>query len=160
MPLFNIVSNKNFSTKEKQDVSRTLTDLLIDNWKVLPDKIQTQISIVNDDEMARGGVSLSNESFSKLSRRTTIGKESYYTSLNINDGKETLITITIDTWTGFSFVDKTNLATKITQYLIDEHNFLGDNIVIYFRDIIPENWFQNGISGRNPEFLSKSRNVK
>lgn len=95
-----------------------------------------------------------------MSRRISVTTDDYYSSPNSNMDLEELVTISIDTWTGLSLGDKTSLVNQLTQYFATKYKISGDNIVIYIREITPENWFQNGISGRNPEFLNKSREVK
>ena len=57
MPLITIISNKKFSSIEKQEIIKVTTDSVIEKWNVLPDKIQVHISIVGDNEISRGGVS-------------------------------------------------------------------------------------------------------
>lgn len=160
MPLLTIISNKNFSSIEKQEIMKVATDFVIEEWNVLPDKIQVHISTVGDDEVSRGGVSPINSQFGILSRRISIKSDDYYASPSLISDVEKLVMISIDTWTGLSLVSKINLVNKLTQYFMTKHKISGDNTVIYIREIIPENWFQNSISGRNPDFLNKSREVK
>ena len=160
MPLLTIISNKKFSSIEKQEIIKVTTDSVIEKWNVLPDKIQVHISIVGDNEISRGGVAPANPKFGILSRRISVTTDDYYSSPNSNMDLEELVTISIDTWTGLSLGDKTSLVNQLTQYFATKYKISGDNIVIYIREITPENWFQNGISGRNPEFLNKSREVK
>ena len=45
MPLLTIISNKKFSSIEKQEIIKVTTDSVIEKWNVLPDKIQVHISI-------------------------------------------------------------------------------------------------------------------
>ena len=160
MPLLNIVSNKSFSSLEKQDIAKEITNLMIETWRVLPDKIQVQILSVSDDEMYRGGVAPTNRAFLCLSRKISLDSNEYYKIPVKNLNIEKLLVVSIDTWTGVSFVDKSSLVKKITEYFVEKYKILGDNVVIYIREIIPENWFQNGISGRHPNFLNKSRNLE
>lgn len=44
MPLLTIISNKKFSSIEKQEIIKVTTDSVIEKWNVLPDKIQVHIS--------------------------------------------------------------------------------------------------------------------
>lgn len=39
MPLLTIISNKKFSSIEKQEIIKVTTDSVIEKWNVLPDKI-------------------------------------------------------------------------------------------------------------------------
>lgn len=52
MPLLTIISNKKFSSIEKQEIIKVTTDSVIEKWNVLPDKIQVHISIVGDNEIS------------------------------------------------------------------------------------------------------------
>ena len=82
MPLLTIISNKKFSSIEKQEIIKVTTDSVIEKWNVLPDKIQVHISIVGDNEISRGGVSPANSKFGILSRRISVTTDDYYSSPN------------------------------------------------------------------------------
>lgn len=84
MPLLTIISNKKFSSIEKQEIIKVTTDSVIEKWNVLPDKIQVHISIVGDNEISRGGVSPANPKFGILSRRISVTTDDYYSSPNSN----------------------------------------------------------------------------
>ena len=135
MPLLTIISNKKFSSIEKQEIIKVTTDSVIEKWNVLPDKIQVHISIVGDNEISRGGVSPANSKFGILSRRISVTTDDYYSSPNSNMDLEELVTISIDTWTGLSLGDKTSLVNQLTQYFATKYKISGDNIVIYIREL-------------------------
>lgn len=146
-----IYNRKSLNLKQREMI--TITSLLSQGGT------EPQLK-VHINEISRGGVSPANSKFGILSRRISVTTDDYYSSPNSNMDLEELVTISIDTWTGLSLGDKTSLVNQLTQYFATKYKISGDNIVIYIREITPENWFQNGISGRNPEFLNKSREVK
>lgn len=156
MPLFTIDSTRSFSDDEKNELALFITKTTVSLFHVFPDKIQVVIHNLEKNDAFRGGYSPMDPDFNKKSRINSKDyKDSYYTDKFTNE--ENLITIVVDTFSGFSFLDKSSLMNTITTYIIKKYNVSGDNIVGFIHDISPENWFQNGTSGRDPEFLTKSR---
>lgn len=156
MPLFTIDSTRRFSDNEKDEMASFITKATVSQLHVFPDKIQVLIHNVGKNDSYRGGYSPISPEFNIKSRINSQDfQESYYTDKFNHD--EDLITIVVDSFSGFSFLDKSLLMKTITAYMVKNYNISGDNVVGFIHDISPENWFQNGTSGRDPEFLTKSR---
>lgn len=147
MPLYNITTSFKFNKIEKCELMKQCTKFMTE-LNIAKDKIQIIINESDRINLSRAGVSLESSAFSLESRIEN--------KKNISK-KENLIIIEIDIWKNFSKDQKLSVGKKLTNYIKETFNFLGENILIIYRDIDPLNWIQNGVAGDNSQFLSESR---
>lgn len=81
-------------------------------------------------------------------------QESYHTPANTVDG---MAIITIDIWNTFDQETKDIWVKQLTQTTSKFTHAPLDKVLIVIREMIPGNWGQSGVTGADPDFLSKSR---
>ncbi|WP_129045673.1 hypothetical protein [Companilactobacillus metriopterae] len=154
MPFLKLYSTADLSEEDRCQTCKKMTEIIVNNLEVYPDKIQTHVQD-NVKTMSRSGISTNEEKFSVDSRLRNIDfTNSYFNKVNT---KEELFILEIEIWIGNSISSKKRVSINLTNYFKEKFEISGDNILILFHDMNPEDWFQNGISGSEKDFLNKSR---
>lgn len=157
MPYFKIYTSFPLSVQEKVALLKQVTETAVTIFKVFPDKVQASIIPLTDSSISRGGVTPSQHEFSNNSRFVSQNfTDSYFQGKAKN---EKLIIVELDVWANYDLTQKSHVFRSITQYASQEYALPGDNVLGIVREMKPENWFQNGVSGSNNDFLKLSRSL-
>ncbi|MEK8198187.1 tautomerase family protein [Lysinibacillus sp. FSL M8-0134] len=155
MPLIEVNTWPSMSTEEKKEFIFTLTELTTNLLKIVPDKIQILIKELEKENWGKAGSVASDPSFADKSRVMNWNtQESYHTQANTVDG---MAIITIDIWNTFDQETKDIWVKQLTQTTSKFTHAPLDKILIVIREMIPGDWGQSGVTGADPNFLSKSR---
>ncbi|MBP2098072.1 tautomerase family protein [Enterococcus rivorum] len=156
MPFYSVKTSIPLDENTKKSIVINLTKITTNLLTIVaPDKIQVILQTLDRNNLARGGVVLSDQYFSTKSRFYNSNyNESYFEGTNMH---ENLLTVELDLWEGFSDKQKGLLGEKISSYFKEIFCISGDNCLILIRDMKPVNWIQNGIAGDHLEFLNESR---
>ena len=159
MPLIRIDTTVSLDRPTRTSLGALATQKIVQHWSVAPDKIQVLVTAKDPDSAFRAGVCPEAEEFGEKSRTTDSDFAHPYIPRFGDNDSDDLVIVSIDTWSGFSFKEKHALVSDLTQEIQDLLRVPGDNVIVLIHDMSPENWYQNGVSGRDQDFLSKSRAI-
>lgn len=155
MPLIELKTWPTMSKEEKKEFIYSVTELTTKLLKIVPDKIQIVIHELPKENWGKAGAVATDAEFVVKSRMINWhSQESYPTQASNVDG---MAIIAIDIWNTFDQVTKNQWVSQLTQIASQFTHAPMDNVLIVIREMIPGNWGQSGVTGADPEFLSKSR---
>ncbi len=141
--------------EQKRELIYAITELTVSVLQIVPDKIQVLIQEVERENWGKAGAAASDPNFAHDSRLTNWAtKESYH-----SDGNEIrgMAIATIDIWNTFDQETKDHWVMRLSHLIHTFTNAPLDKILIVIREMIPGNWGQSGVTGADPDFLTKSR---
>lgn len=155
MPLIEVKTWPTMSIEEKKEFIYSVTELTTKLLKIVPDKIQIVIHELPKENWGKAGAVATDAAFAEKSRIINWdSQESYQTQENSIDG---MAIIAIDIWNTFEQVTKDKWVNQLTQITSEFTHAPIDKVLIVIREMIPGNWGQSGVTGADPDFLSKSR---
>ncbi len=157
MPLLSLNTWPAMSRDTKRQLIHQLTNITVETLNMIPDKIQVLIHEQEPENFGKAGAMASDPTFSSESRITNWQtRASYATDVTPVAG---MAILTIDVWDTFNQEIKDAWVNKLTEVLSLFTPAPGDTILILIREMPPGNWAQNGVTGRNEDFLTKSRRL-
>ncbi|MFJ7887098.1 4-oxalocrotonate tautomerase family protein [Lysinibacillus xylanilyticus] len=155
MPLIELKTWPTMSKEEKKEYIFSVTELTTKLLNIVPDKIQIVIHELAKENWGKAGAVANDANFAEKSRVVNWEtKESYQTQESNVDG---MAIIAIDIWNTFDQMTKDKWVNQLTQTTSKFTHAPIDNVLIVIREMIPGNWGQSGVTGADPDFLSKSR---
>ncbi|WP_373954368.1 tautomerase family protein [Exiguobacterium acetylicum] len=157
MPLLSLNTWPAMSRDTKRQLIHQLTNITVETLNMIPDKIQVLIHEQEPENFGKAGTMASDPTFSSESRITNWQtRASYATDVTPVAG---MAILTIDVWDTFDQEIKDAWVNKLTEVLSLFTPAPGDKILILIREMPPGNWAQNSVTGRNEDFLTKSRRL-
>lgn len=155
MPLIELKTWPTMSKEEKKEYIFSVTELTTKLLNIVPDKIQIVIHELAKENWGKAGAVATDANFAEKSRVVNWEtKESYQTQASNVDG---MAIIAIDIWNTFDQMIKDKWVNQLTQITSKFTHAPMDKVLIVIREMIPGNWGQTGVTGADPDFLSKSR---
>ncbi|PJO44548.1 tautomerase family protein [Lysinibacillus xylanilyticus] len=155
MPLIELKTWPTMSKEEKKEYIFSVTELTTKLLNIVPDKIQIVIHELAEENWGKAGAIATDANFAEKSRVVNWEtKESYQTQESNVDG---MAIIAIDIWNTFDQMTKDKWVNQLTQTTSKFTHAPFDKVLIVIREMIPGNWGQSGVTGADPDFLSKSR---
>lgn len=157
MPLLSLNTWPAMSRDTKRQLIHQLTNITVETLNMIPDKIQVLIHEQEPENFGKAGAMASDPTFSSESRITNWQtRASYATDVTPVAG---MAILTIDVWDTFDQEIKDAWVNKLTEVLSLFTPAPGDKILILIREMPPGNLAQNSVTGRNEDFLTKSRRL-